>query len=108
MAMGRPRMTAEQRGMAVALLANAIRKEAHLRTRAEAAAEGGELAAVAGARGRREASGQYVRGMRDLLAVLFEGGAAVADECLAAARAAALGNREARLPEDRGGDASTG
>lgn len=93
MAMGRPRMTAEQRGMAVALLANAIRKEAHLRSRAEAAAEGGELAVVVGARGRREASSQYVRGMRDLLAVLFEGGRPAAEACYEEARRVALGTQ---------------
>ena len=90
--MGRPRITAEQRGMAVALLANAIRKEAHLRARANAAAHRAEDAIpVGGARGRQEASGRYVQGMRDLLVVLFEGGRAVADECYQAARVQALG-----------------
>ena len=90
--MGRPRMTAEQRAMAVALLANAIRKDAHLRARAEEAARRAEPIPGGGARGRHEASSRYVQGMRDLLAVLFEGGKAVADECYEAARVQALGD----------------
>ena len=70
-ARGRPAMTEDQRMMAVTLLANAIRKEEHL-----------------SARSRR-----YVQGMRDLLAVLFAGGRAEADECYEAARAQARGEQ---------------
>ena len=93
MGQGRPRMTGEQRELAVTLLANAIRQEAHLRARAEAArredlAPGGRMG------GRRDASARYVQGMRDLLAMLFADGRTGADACYAAARAAALGEPE--------------
>ncbi len=91
--MGRPRMTREQRAMAVALLANAIRKDEQVRARGDRV--GGDLVLAAGARGRAGASRQYVQGMRDLLAVLFEGGRAVADECYEAARAQAAGEQAA-------------
>ena len=93
--MGRPRMTDEQRAVAVALLANAIRKEEHLRVR-QRGRSGDDLALAAGTRVRADASSQYLRGMRDLLAVLFAGGRAVADECFEAARAEALDERPAR------------
>ena len=97
---GRPQITDQQRAVAVALLANAIRRDEHLRARAERLAPlGGPLAGTAG-RGRRSPSHQYVRGMRDLLAVLFEGGRAVADECEAAARVEALGTRHKGAAED--------
>ena len=77
--------------MAVALLANAIRKEAHLRARADEAERRTEGIPIGGARGRQEASGRYVQGMRDLLGGVFEGGRAVADQCYEAARSQALG-----------------
>ncbi len=93
-ASGWPAMTAEQRAMAVALLANAIRKDEHLRVRSRGMPLSDVLPGL-GSRRRAEASGEYVRGMRDLLAVLFEGGRAAADECYAAARTQALGDEAA-------------
>ena len=90
--MARPAMTDEQRAMAVALLANAIRKDAHLLSRTAGRADD-DLVGSIGARRRAEPSRQYVRGMRDLLAVLFAGGRAVADECYELARAQALGEQ---------------
>ena len=90
--MARPAMTDEQRAMAVALLANAIRKEAHLLSRTTGHADDDLVGAVA-ARRRTETTRQYVRGMRDLLAVLFAGGRAVADECFELAQAQALGEQ---------------
>jgi hypothetical protein len=84
--MGQPTITEDQRELAVILLANALRKDAHLRTRAEA---------VAGStRWRMEASRRYAQGMTDLLAVLFDGGRTVANECLAAAEVLAFGRRD--------------
>jgi len=77
--------------MAVALLANAIRKETHLRARADEAARRAEGMPIGGARAQQEASGRYVQGMRDLLAVLFDDGRIVADECYEVARVQALG-----------------
>lgn len=70
--------------MAVALLANALRKEGVLRGREERAGASPVLAAGAGR--RAESARQYARGMRDLLAVLFADGGPVADECVEAAR----------------------
>ena len=87
--MARTEMTSEQRAMAVALLANALRKDAHVRARTGDNRQNG-LSGVAG-RGRSEASWQYIRGMRDLLAVLFEEGRAAADACYDEARVQAFG-----------------
>ena len=92
--MARPRMTEDQRAVAVALLANAIRKEERLVGRARDRA-GDDLGLAVGAGARAEVSRSYVRGMRDLLAVLFAGGRAVADDCYEAARAQALGEQSA-------------
>ena len=77
--------------VAVALLANAIRKEQRLRARAEEARRQSAVLSTLGAVGRGEGSAQYVRGMRDLLAVLFDGGRAVADACYEAALVEAAG-----------------
>jgi hypothetical protein len=82
-------MTEEQRAVAVALLANAIRKDE--RQQARRVERGGDLALEGGARRRANATAQYLRGMGDLLAVLFDGGRAVADGCYAEARALARG-----------------
>jgi hypothetical protein len=81
---GRPPMTNDQRTMAVTLLANAIRKAEHRRGTDATSVADTSLPAI-GARARRDASAQYVRGMRDLLGVLFAGGRAAADECYEAA-----------------------
>ena len=79
--MSYPRMTAEQRLMAVTLLANAIRKQERDGIRAPAAPTETDLARLSGSRGRATATEQYIRGMVDLLAVLFEGGRPVAEHC---------------------------
>jgi hypothetical protein len=89
--MARPAMTEDQRVVAVALLANAIRKERRLRARAEEARQGSALLAAFGTVGRSDGAAQYVRGMHDLLAVLFDGGRATADACYEEARVAAEG-----------------
>lgn len=83
--MTRPAITEEQRTVAVVTLANAIRKERGLRVRAADARLVSTLLSTINPGGRAESSAQYVRGMRDLLAVLFEGGRSVADACYEAA-----------------------
>ena len=90
--MGRPRITEEQRAVAVALLANAQRQLEHRRARADAAARDGDLVRIAGASGQADAARQYARGMRDLLAVLFAGGGAGADALMREAEVAARGD----------------
>ena len=85
--MAKPKMTEDQRVMAIALLANAIRKEMRFSARPENGDGPQSLLAAVGARGKRDATHNYVRGMYDLLAVLFDGGQALADQCLLAARA---------------------
>lgn len=77
--------------MAVALLANAIRKDAHLRTRADRAGNQANPMTTVMARRRSEPSQRYVEGMRDILRVLFADGSAVADQCLEEAYANAIG-----------------
>jgi hypothetical protein len=88
--MGHPEITADQREMAVVMLANAIRKDAHLRDRAHRAGEHGLLQASLSQR-RVEPSQRYIDGMRDLLRVLFLDGQAVVEECLEEAYARAIG-----------------
>lgn len=92
--MSRPAMTEDQRVVAVALLANAIRKERGRRARTDDARPHSTVLSTFGAAGRAEGSAQYVRGMRDLLAVLFAGGRDVADACYEAALIEAGGHRE--------------
>ncbi len=95
--MARTEITSDQRAMAVALLANALRKDAHVRARTgDGRPEG--LSGVGG-RARSEASQQYIRGMRDLLAVLFQNGRAVADACYDDARVQAFGSTARTAPE---------
>jgi hypothetical protein len=89
--MGRPKISEDQRVVAVGLLANAIRKEMRFKSQTESEFESQGMLAMLGSRGQREASRQYVRGMYDLLAVLFEGGRALADQCYLAAEADATG-----------------
>ncbi|HEY7032723.1 MAG TPA: hypothetical protein VH482_15375 [Thermomicrobiales bacterium] len=84
--MGQPTITDDQRELAVILLANALRKDAHLRGRADPGA--------GSTRWRIEASRRYAQGMTDLLAVLFDQGRAVANDCLAAAEVLAFGRRD--------------
>ncbi len=89
--MGRPPITADQKEMAVVLLANALRKDAHLRARAHHVREPGSPLHHGLTKRRTEPSQRYVEGMRDLLRVLFPDGHAVAEECLEEAYARALG-----------------
>jgi hypothetical protein len=78
----------------VALLANAIRKERNERARADDAGQTNSVRSKFPGLGRGRASAEYLRGMRDLLAVLFDGGRATADECYAAAQNVAEGRQE--------------
>jgi hypothetical protein len=78
----------------VALLANAIRKERGEQVRTHGAGQSTSVRAMFPGLGRGRASAEYLRGMRDLLAVLFEGGRATADECYAAAQNVAEGRPE--------------
>lgn len=87
---GRPAITAEQRTMAVALLANAIRAEQN--PRRHRVRPLGDLLPSLGSGGRDDGSRRYAQGMRDLLAVLFDGGRAVSDDCYREARLLALGD----------------
>lgn len=89
--MGRPTITADQKEMAVVLLANAMRKDAHLRARKHDAGEPANLLHHGLAKRRSGPSERYVEGMRDLLRVLFPDGHAVAEECLEEAYARAIG-----------------
>jgi hypothetical protein len=91
--MSQPPMSEDQRIVAVGLLANALRKEARLRREAEAAEQGGSLLAVSAARARHTAAEQYLRGMVDLLSVLFDGGRRLADHTLEKARIVERGPR---------------
>jgi hypothetical protein len=87
--MGFPEITEDQRKMAVVLLANALRKDAHLRARRQRAPDEGSPQHAALARRRAEPSQRYVDGMRDLLRVLFVDGHDAAEACLEEARALA-------------------
>jgi len=89
--MGYPEITPDQREMAVVMLANALRKDAHLRARAHQLREQGMPLLAGLTRRRAEPSQRYVEGMRDLLRVLFPNGHAVAADCLEEAYARALG-----------------
>ena len=89
--MGHPEITEDQREMAVVLLANAMRKDAHLRARAHQAGGQGSPLHDSMAKRRAEPSQRYIEGMRDLLRVLFPNGHAVAEECLEEAYARAMG-----------------
>lgn len=89
--MRQPDITDDQRTMAVALLANALRKDAHLRTRADRVGQQGNPMTTVMARRRSEPSQRYVEGMRDILRVLFADGGALADQCLEEAYAHAIG-----------------
>lgn len=89
--MGHPEITADQREMAIVLLANAMRKDAHLRDRAYRVGEQDSVLHAAMMKRRLEPSRRYVEGMRDLLRVLFIDGHAVAEECLEEAYALAIG-----------------
>ena len=89
--MGRPEITDDQREIAVEMLANAIRKDAHLRARTSQLREQDNPVRYGMAKRRSEPSKRYVEGMRDLLRVLFVNGYEVADECLEEAYTRAIG-----------------
>lgn len=89
--MGRPEISEDQREIAVVLLANAMRKDAHLRARASRRRGQASPLHDAMVKRRSEPSQRYVEGMRDLLRVLFTNGHAVADECMEEAYALAIG-----------------
>lgn len=86
---GRPTMTEDQRELLVELLANAVRKDAHLRARLSGGASDPLQSGMA--RRRMEASQRYIEGMRDVVRVLFLDGYPAAEACLEAARARATG-----------------
>ncbi|HEU0113789.1 MAG TPA: hypothetical protein VFQ80_03895 [Thermomicrobiales bacterium] len=85
--MARPAMTEEQWLVATTMLANALRKVE--RRDAQPSGDGQDLMHAAGAGRRAEAAEAYVRGMVDLLAVLFDGGRPAAERLVAAADAMA-------------------
>ena len=87
--MGQPEMTPEQREMAVVLLANALRRDAHLRARAQLVGADSSPLQAGLVKRRAEPSQRYIDGMRDLLRMLFADGYAVAEACLVEARARA-------------------
>ena len=89
--MGLPGITEDQRIMVVALLANAIRKDAHLRERAHDVRRTGDPVAGAMAIRRAAPSQRYVDGMCDLIRVLFVNGDLLVAQCLEEAYAQALG-----------------
>lgn len=89
--MGRPNITEDQWEIAVTMLANAIRKDAHLRDRASQAHERGNLLETSTAGRRAESSRRYVAGMTDMLKVLFAEGPELADQLLEEAYARAMG-----------------
>ena len=89
--MQRPDMTKDQKEMAIALLANAIRKDAHLRARARDAQGPGAFLHTGMSNRRVELAQRYIEGMRDMLRMLFPNGHAVAEACMEEAYALAMG-----------------
>ena len=89
--MGIPGITEDQRVMVVALLANAIRKDAHLRERAHDLRRFGDPVSSAMAIRRAAPSQRYVDGMCDLVRVLFTNGSVLVEQCLEEAYVQAMG-----------------
>lgn len=89
--MDRPAITADQREMAVIMLANALRKDVHLRNRQTRPGEEEDVIRAGLSRRRAEASQRYVDGMRDMLRVLFPEGDRIVRECMEEAYAMAMG-----------------
>lgn len=100
--MAYPEITRDQREMAVVLLANALRRDAHLRARAHQAGEEANPLRAGLMKRRAEPSQRYVDGMRDILRALFAGGQMVAEECLEEAYARALGASPPRSHGENG------
>jgi hypothetical protein len=101
--MGRPDITADQRELVVELLANALRKDSHLRNRVSP--ESGEHDPLRASliRRRSEPSQRYIDGMLDLIRVMFPHGHTLAKECLEDAYALTMGLR----PHGINGDPET-
>lgn len=96
-----PTITPDQRDLAVTLLANALRKDAHLwRNRSRT----GPAVAGSTTRWRAEAARRYSQGMTDLLAILFDGGRPLADACLRDAERLAFGASSSDGPGANGRD----
>ncbi|HEU0163955.1 MAG TPA: hypothetical protein VFQ54_02860 [Thermomicrobiales bacterium] len=89
--MGYPEITEDQREMVVEMLANAIRKDAHLRARADRPLPDGTPLRANLMRRRAEPSQRYIDGMRDLVRVLFVDGQTLATACLEDAYRRAMG-----------------
>lgn len=101
--MGRPEISDDQREIAIEMLANAIRKDAHLRARLREMREHDDPVRYGMAKRRSEPSQRYVDGMRDILRTLFVDGQAAAEECLEEAYARAVGLRRNVSPNGNGG-----
>jgi hypothetical protein len=91
MNMGRPAITEDQWELAVTMLANALRKDAHLRARADAHDGQGDPLQDSMAKLRSKPSERYVAGMRDLLRILFVDGDVLADAAMEEAYRRAVG-----------------
>lgn len=89
--MGRPAITEDQWELAVTMLANAIRKDAHLRSRAHAHVEQGDPLRDSMTKLRSKPSERYIEGMRDILRILFVDGDVMADAALEEAYRRAVG-----------------
>lgn len=90
--MAQPPITLDQRDLAVTLLANALRKDAHFWRGTDNPPDPGMVGGTI--RWRAEASRRYAQGMIDLIAVLFDGGRPLAEDCLTAAEHLAFGPQE--------------
>ena len=89
--MGRPAITEDQWELTVTMLANAIRKDAHLRARAAVHVGQGNPLQDTMAKLRSKPSERYIEGMRDLLKVLFLDGDVLAEAALEEAYRRAVG-----------------
>ena len=100
--MGRPAINEDQWELAVTMLANAIRKDAHLRARAAAHVGQGDPLQDSMAKLRSKPSERYIAGMHDLLRILFLDGDALAQAALEEAyrRAAGLAPTSPQALED--------
>jgi hypothetical protein len=89
--MTRHGITDDQKEIAIELLANALRKDAHLRSRPPDQGQRVDMVQAGIARRRAESSQRYIDGMRDMLRVLFPNGAAIAEACMDEAYLRAMG-----------------
>lgn len=100
--MQRPEITENQREMAIVLLANAIRKDAHLRARSHMADGSGAFLQAGMSQRRVDLAQRYIEGMRDLLRVLFPDGYTLAEECMEEAYFLAMGTPGPTSPNGNG------